>query len=142
MDETIDVRRIPTAGIHRRAFLRLAGISVIGVIGGACGFGSKGGTEREDTSRQLVDYSARFAANQAADEPIGDLAKVVWPEYVLRAGPEVQGLYAFQVENGELMRYMPCFCGCGAGGHRSNRDCYVRRVNPDGSVVFDDMAPT
>jgi hypothetical protein len=55
-----------------------------------------------------------------------------------RFDPEVKELYAFQVENGDLMRFMPCFCGCHLeDGHRSNRDCYVEAVNPDGSVVFD-----
>ena len=50
---------------------------------------------------------------------------------------------AFQVSNGALMRYMPCFCGCQwEDDHRNNRDCYIDRVNPDGSVVFDAMAPT
>ena len=90
-----------------------------------------------------TDFSVRFAGYEAASEPNGDLEKVVWPEFVTNAGPEVKRLYAFQVENGELMRFMPCFCGCGQNaGHRSNRDCYVRRVNPDGGVVFDAMAPT
>ena len=47
------------------------------------------------------------------------------------------------VVNGDLMRYMPCFCGCSASGrHRNNRDCYIKAVNADGSVVFDAMAPT
>lgn len=88
-------------------------------------------------------FEARFAQYEPAPEPNGDLSKVVWPDYVLRAPPEVQRLYEFQVTHGELMRYMPCFCGCGRNaGHRSNRDCYVRRVNADGSVVFDPMAPT
>ena len=88
-------------------------------------------------------FAARFARYEAAPEPHGDLSKVVWPDYVLAAGPEVKRLYEFQVTHGELMRYMPCFCGCGGNaGHRSNRDCYVRQVNPDGSVVFDSMAPT
>ncbi|HEX5503659.1 MAG TPA: PCYCGC motif-containing (lipo)protein [Thermomicrobiales bacterium] len=86
--------------------------------------------------------AARFAAYAAADEPDGDLARVVWPDFVTAAGPEVQRLYAFQVEHGDLMKYMPCYCGCGRSGHRSNRDCYVRQVNADGSVVFDSMAPT
>jgi hypothetical protein len=55
----------------------------------------------------------------------------------------VRRLYEFQITHGELMRYMPCFCGCGQNaGHRSNRDCYVHRVNRDGSVILDDMAPT
>ena len=88
-------------------------------------------------------FEARFAAYEAAPEPNGDLSKVVWPDYVLNGGPEVKRLYEFQVTHGELMRYMPCFCGCGGNaGHRSNRDCYVREVKPDGSVVFDPMAPT
>lgn len=90
-----------------------------------------------------ADFSARFAGYKAAPEPNGDLSKVVWPDYVLDAGAEVKRLYEFQVTHGELMRYMPCFCGCGQNaGHMSNRDCYVREVNPDGSVVFDSMAPT
>lgn len=85
----------------------------------------------------------RFARYPVPDEPNGDLAKVVWPAFVTRAGPEVQRLYEFQIQNGDLMKYMPCFCGCAQeAGHRSNRDCYVRQVNPDGSVVLDPMAPT
>ena len=86
--------------------------------------------------------SARFASYPVADEPDVDPATVVWPAFVTRAGPEVQRLYEFQLRNGALMRYMPCFCGCGRAGHRSNRDCYVRQVHPDGSVELDDMAPT
>ena len=89
------------------------------------------------------DFSARFAQFDAAAEPNGDLAKVVWPDFVTNADPEVRALYEFQITHGELMRYMPCFCGCGRdAGHRSNRDCYVQQVNADGSVVLDSMAPT
>ena len=89
------------------------------------------------------DFSARFAKYKPANEPNGDLAKVVWPQWLLEGDPEVKRLYEFQVVNGPLMRYMPCFCGCGiSDGHRSNRDCYIQRVRKDGSVVFDTMAPT
>lgn len=88
------------------------------------------------------DFSARFAAFSPAFEPnVTDLSRIVWPDFVTQAGPEVRGLYEFQLRNGELMKYMPCFCGCG-DRHRSNRDCYVERVDPDGTVVFDSMAPT
>lgn len=91
---------------------------------------------------ETADVSARFASFEPADEPNGDLSKVVWPEWLAQFDPEVKSLYAFQIVNGPLMRYMPCFCGCGGDGHRSNRDCYVNAVNSDGSVVFDSMAPT
>lgn len=91
----------------------------------------------------LPDYSARFAQFTAADEPNGDLSRVVWPQWMAQLDPEIKQLYEFQILNGPLMRYMPCFCGCQQeDGHRNNRDCYVEAVNPDGSVVFDTMAPT
>lgn len=96
-----------------------------------------------DELEGLVDYSARFAQYEPADEPNGDLAKVVWPQWLLDLDPEIKQLYEFQILNGPLMRYMPCFCGCqNEDGHRNNRNCYVDTVNPDGSVVFDSMAPT
>jgi hypothetical protein len=99
-------------------------------------------SDRKQTS-ESGGFAARFAQYQAAPEPNGDLSKVVWPVYVTEAGPEVRRLYEFQITHGGLMRYMPCFCGCGDfAGHRSNRDCYVREVKEDGSVVFDSMAPT
>lgn len=90
----------------------------------------------------VTDLPSRFASYEAAPEPTGDLSKVAWPAFITAAGPEVQRLYAFQIENGELMRYMPCFCGCGRGGHKNNRDCYIKAVAADGTVVFDTMAPT
>lgn len=87
------------------------------------------------------DFSARFAEFEPADEPNGDLSKVEWQSFVTDG--EVRSLYEFQITHGELMRYMPCCCGCGGdAGHHNNRDCYVREVRADGSVVLDSMAPT
>ena len=89
------------------------------------------------------DFAARFTEFEAAEELNGDLSKVVWPDYVSRADAEVKQLYEFQVTHGDVTRFMPCFCGCGqSAGHRNNRDCYIREVAADGSVVFDSMAPT
>jgi hypothetical protein len=129
---------------RRRLFATLgAGGATLALVG--CGTsGSSGG--RADQSVEVVeveDFSARFAAYEPADEPNGDLSRVTWPDWLDRFDPEVKRFYEFQIVNGELMRWMPCFCGCHRGdGHRNNRDCYVEAVNPDGSVVFDSMAPT
>lgn len=127
--------------LSRRAALKAIGLGAAGIVLNACA-GSTAGTKSSPTGTALKDFSDRFARYEPAAEPNGDLAKVVWPDFVLRAGPEVKQLYEFQIQNGDLMRYMPCFCGCGADGHRSNRDCYVKQVNSDGSVVLDPMAPT
>ena len=121
--------------MQRRELLLSSAVIAIGWGGAACGGG-------ESKPVSADDLRARFAKYPVADEPNVNLAKVVWPSYVTNAPPEVKALYEFQITHGDLMKYMPCYCGCGQSGHKSNRDCYVQKVNPDGSVVFDSMAPT
>jgi hypothetical protein len=125
--------------LTRRRFLTV-GLASAAAVASACASRDASAPRGADKS---VDFSPRFARFEAAPELNGDLSKVVWPDFVTDAGPEVKRLYEFQITNGELTRYMPCFCGCGQNaGHRNNRDCYVERVNADGSVVLDAMAPT
>lgn len=128
-----------------RTILVGAGVAAVAIAAVGVWYGANlsGRPSSKGSETVEADFSARFAGYEAAPEPNGDVSKVVWPDYVLEAGPEVKRLYEFQITHGELMRYMPCFCGCGKNaGHRSNRDCYISRVDPDGSVVFDSMAPT
>jgi hypothetical protein len=67
-------------------------------------------------------------------------AKDLWPKQFQDATPQVQEAYRYAVANPEVMRYFPCFCGCGAQGHTSNLDCYVREYRDDESVVLDAMS--
>jgi hypothetical protein len=132
-------RRLLTTLSAGGATLALAGCGTSGSNGG-------GGDEPVEVV-EVEDFSTRFAAYEPADEPNRDPSRVTWPDWLDQFDPEVKRLYEFQIVNGELMRWMPCFCGCRAqgapgDGHRNNRDCYVEAVNPDGSVVFDSMAPT
>jgi hypothetical protein len=55
---------------------------------------------------------------------------------------EIQGLYRYAVEHGDELRYIPCFCGCYRFGHKSNRDCYVKAFNADGTLTFTSHAAT
>ena len=151
-------RRSEDAGrrlFERRRALVLVGAALGGVVASACNSGNGGsmpaghggavpkGAQPAGGASTTTGFSARFASFQPADEPNADPAKVVWPAFVTRAGPEVKALYEFQLMNGDLMRYMPCFCGCQQeDGHQNNRDCYIDTVHPDGSVTFDAMAPT
>jgi hypothetical protein len=107
--------------MQRREFLVSSVLVGLGLSGAACGGG-------ESKSTSAGDLAARFAKYPVADEPNGDLAKVVWPSFVTDAPPEVKTLYEFQITHGDLMKYMPCYCGCGQrSGHKSNRDCYVQK---------------
>ena len=132
--------------LSRRQFVRWGlGSAAVAVVAGSCASNDSDSAPPETGGADVPvdDFSARFREFQAAEEPNGDLSKVEWPSFVTDADPEVQSLYEFQITHGELMRYMPCFCGCGQNaGHRSNRDCYVKSVYSDGSVVLDSMAPT
>jgi hypothetical protein len=125
--------------MDRRAFLSSAALLALGAGAAACGGGGSGSA----SSTAQSDLAARFAKYRVASEPDGDLAKIIWPSFVADAPAEVKTLYEFQVTHGDLMKWMPCYCGCGQNaGHKSNRDCYIKSVYADGSVVFDSMAPT
>jgi hypothetical protein len=55
---------------------------------------------------------------------------------------EIQSLYRYAVDHGDELQYIPCFCGCGRFGHQSNLDCYIKAVNPDGTLTFTSHAAT
>lgn len=61
---------------------------------------------------------------------------------VFAGSGEIHDLYRYAVEHGDELQYMPCFCGCGRFGHQSNRDCYIKAFNADGSLTFTSHAAT
>lgn len=63
-----------------------------------------------------------------------------WPEIFSEAPRSVQDAYRFAVANEDLLKWMPCFCGCVDLGHASNYDCYVQEARDDGSVLLDSMS--
>ena len=63
-----------------------------------------------------------------------------WPDQFWQAAAEVQEAYRYAVANPDFLQWMPCFCGCGAQGHRSNLDCYVVAFRDDGAVQLDPMS--
>jgi hypothetical protein len=67
-------------------------------------------------------------------------AKNDWPAEFLRLPAETQAMYRYAAGNEATLKWFPCYCGCVAGGHRSNFDCYVREVLPDGRVRLDTMS--
>ena len=62
------------------------------------------------------------------------------PMDVQQAPVSVQEAYQFAVANPEVLEEIPCYCGCGAMGHKSNYACYVAGVDEDGIVAYDPHA--
>ena len=59
------------------------------------------------------------------------------PEFVRGAPTQVREAYRFAVANRELLDAIPCYCGCGSMGHRSNLGCYIGSVRGDGTLEFE-----
>lgn len=52
----------------------------------------------------------------------------------------VRDAYAFALYNPQFVEWMPCYCGCGAIGHRSNLDCYLKKTAPGRPTQFEEHA--
>jgi hypothetical protein len=62
------------------------------------------------------------------------------PAEVQAAPLAVQEAYQFAVANPEVLSEIPCYCGCGGLGHKSNYDCYVDSVDGSGGFTYDPHA--
>jgi Protein of unknown function with PCYCGC motif len=62
------------------------------------------------------------------------------PPDVKAAPVVVQQAYQFVVANPDVLKNLPCYCGCGSMGHTSNYACYVKSTAPAGKVTFDTHA--
>ena len=57
------------------------------------------------------------------------------PEYVRALPEDWQAAYKFALARPDVIGWMPCNCGCGADGHRSNLDCFFDR-RESGEITF------
>ena len=62
------------------------------------------------------------------------------PDAVRGAAAVTQEAYQFAVANPEILKGIPCYCGCGGMGHTSNYSCYVHSVSTTGAIEFDTHA--
>lgn len=62
------------------------------------------------------------------------------PREVQSAPTIVQQAYQFAAANPDVMKQIPCYCGCGAMGHTSNYACYVSGVDENGTITYDSHA--
>ena len=75
-----------------------------------------------------------------ARRPYGLAPEAMLPADIRRAPPEVVEAYRFAIANRQILRYIPCYCGCGAEGHTSNASCYLKDFSTPGNLVVDRMS--
>ncbi len=59
------------------------------------------------------------------------------PDQIQKAPARVLQAYQFAVANPDLLKALPCYCGCKAQGHTDNYVCYVQEVDSTGKPTFD-----
>jgi len=82
--------------------------------------------------------SACSTKSQSVDLPM--MAMDQMPAEVQSAPVTVQTAYQFATANPDVMKNIPCYCGCGDIGHTSNYSCYVSSVDDKGTITFDNHA--
>jgi len=78
------------------------------------------------------------STQQKADLHMMPLDKL--PAEVQSAPVTVQEAYRFASANPDIMKDIPCYCGCGNIGHTSNYSCYVSSTDGNGNITFDKHA--
>ena len=78
------------------------------------------------------------STQQKADLHMMPLDKL--PAEVQSAPVTVQEAYQFASANPDIMKDIPCYCGCGNIGHTSNYSCYVSSTDGNGNITFDNHA--
>ena len=102
--------------MHRRDFLTSGLLPLCAIAAGSC-----------------VGFEAAEHRYKLAPEKI-------LPVDIAKAPAEVREAYRFAIANRDTLRYIPCYCGCGADGHTSNASCYFKDDSTPEKPVFDRMS--
>ena len=46
-----------------------------------------------------------------------------------------RAVYRFAAEHPEVLKFVPCYCGCESSGHPHNESCFVKRRDAKGNVT-------
>jgi hypothetical protein len=91
---------------------------------------------------QVPDVDTAPATTALPDDADAAAAREAWaarPAYV-GVDAATEEAYAYAMSSSNVIDWMPCYCGCGAMGHRSNLDCYFKPGMPNGQIVFEEHA--
>ena len=88
----------------------------------------------------LTSLPACTTQSQESDIHLDMTSMDQMPAEVQSAPVTVQEAYQFASANPDVMKDIPCYCGCGNVGHTSNYACYVSSTDDKGNIKFDNHA--
>ena len=71
-----------------------------------------------------------------ADTQWVEINGVEFPSGLEKSDPEIVEAYVFAAKHPEVLRYMPCYCGCEdpRTAHESNYDCFIDIIDRTGRL--------
>lgn len=114
---------------------------------------------RTTATQESTNVPTQSASPASAAQPTASPASVVrddlafdpaWPplpgspqSVASAASIPVKEAYAYAANRPDVMKHVPCYCGCEQQGHDSAEDCFVKRRTADGGVAeWDSMGFT
>ncbi len=88
----------------------------------------------------LTTMVSACSTTKSDEVPLNMMSMDKMPTEVQSAPVVVQEAYQFASINPDVMKDIPCYCGCGNVGHTSNYDCYVSNVDAQSNITFDNHA--
>ena len=88
----------------------------------------------------LTSLPACSTQSQTSGDHLNMTSMDQMPAEVQSAPVTVQEAYQYASANPDVMKNIPCYCGCGNIGHTSNYSCYVSQVDDKGKFAFDNHA--
>jgi hypothetical protein len=129
---------------QRRLAVAWVPIFLVLVLGGAvagCSAQHDGsGTEAPAPAMTPEAHASMTPGEAAGGIPTADEVAAAWamrPDFVSGADQQTQAAYAFALARPDVVEWLPCYCGCGAMGHLSNLDCFIKPTE-GAPVVFEE----
>lgn len=135
-DHTCIVVASPPMSIYIEGLMRQLLTTVVLLLALACG-----GEDRAEAPGPAP--LERPAAPAAGQREWVEIDGVEFPAAMAEAPQEVKDAYVFAAKHPEVLKYMPCYCGCENPrfSHESNYDCFVDAIDTTGQKPRVDPDP-
>lgn len=80
------------------------------------------------------------SSSQQGETPPSMVSMDDMPAEVRAAPATVRQAYQFAAEHQDIVKRIPCYCGCGAMGHTSSYSCYISNISADRKITYDTHA--
>ncbi len=118
-----------TLGKPFTVLLSMAGLALVATVAIAAASSAKA-MEAKQASKGAATAPAKAAPTRKTAPPLPAMGFApVRPMNIVRA------TYDFAAQHPEILSFVPCYCGCGADGHKANDSCFVARRDARGNVL-------